>query len=63
MEENEDLKPTSVDECRHRNDWPNWKDASKVESNSFAKREIFEPVIHTPNDIKPKGYKWVFVRK
>ena len=23
----EDLKPRSVEECRHRNDWPKWKEA------------------------------------
>ena len=61
MEENEDLEPTSIKECRHRNDWPNWKDASKVELNSLAKREVFGPVVCTPNDIKPVGYKCVFV--
>ncbi|KAL0456244.1 UNVERIFIED_CONTAM: Retrovirus-related Pol polyprotein from transposon RE1 [Sesamum latifolium] len=24
---------------------------------------IFGPVVHTPEDVKPVGYKWVFVRR
>ena len=31
--------------------------------NSLAKQEVFGPVVCTPNDIKPVGYKCVFVRK
>ena len=31
--------------------------------NSFVKREVFGPIIYKPNNIKPVGYKWVFVRK
>ena len=27
------------------------------------KREVFGPVVQTPQGIKPVGYKWVFVRK
>ena len=30
---------------------------------SLAKREIFEPIVQTPKDVKLVGYKWVFVRK
>ena len=30
---------------------------------SSAKREIFGLVVQTPEDVKPVGYKWVFVRK
>ena len=30
---------------------------------SLAKREVFGPVVQTPKDVKPVGYKWVFVRK
>ncbi|WRX33960.1 Reverse transcriptase [Theobroma cacao] len=63
MKENEDLEPTFIEECRYRNDWPMWKDAIKVELNSLAKREVFGPVVRTPNDVKLVGYKWVFVRK
>ena len=31
--------------------------------NSLTKREVFGPVVQTPEDVKPIGYKWVFVRK
>jgi hypothetical protein len=31
--------------------------------NSLAKREVFEPVVQTPEGVSPVGYKWVFVRK
>ena len=31
--------------------------------DSLEKRQIFGPVVPTPNDVKPVGYKWVFVRK
>ncbi|KAL0447517.1 UNVERIFIED_CONTAM: Retrovirus-related Pol polyprotein from transposon RE1, partial [Sesamum latifolium] len=24
---------------------------------------VFGPVVHTPKDVKPVGYKWVFVQK
>ncbi|RVW31501.1 Copia protein [Vitis vinifera] len=53
----------NVEECRHRNDWPKWKEAIQAELNSLTKREVFEPVVQTPEDVKPVGYKWVFVRK
>ena len=26
----EDLEPRNVEECRHRNDWPKWKEVMKV---------------------------------
>ena len=29
----------------------------------MAKREAFGPVVQTPIDIKPVGYRWIFVRK
>ena len=59
MEESEDLEPKSVEECRRRNDWPKWKDAIQVELNCLAKREVFRPVVQTPEGVKPVGYKWV----
>ena len=30
---------------------------------TLAKHKVFGPVVPTPNDVKPVGYKWVFVRK
>ena len=59
----EDLKPRNVGECLHRNDWPKWKKAIQAELNSLTKREVFGPIVQTPEDVKHVGYKWVFVRK
>ncbi|KAL6329106.1 hypothetical protein AAG906_007652 [Vitis piasezkii] len=44
----EDPKPRNVEECRHRNDWPKWKEAIQAELNSLTKREVFGPVVQTP---------------
>ncbi|KAL5809036.1 hypothetical protein ACOSQ3_029727 [Xanthoceras sorbifolium] len=60
---NDDYEPHGIDDCRQRHDWPKWKEAIQAELNSLAKREVFGPVVQTPEDIKPVGYKWVFVRK
>ena len=46
-----------------RCDWPKWQEAIQSELNSLTKREVFGPVVQTPSDVKPIGYKWVFVRK
>ena len=59
----EDQEPQNVNECRHRNDWLKWKEAIKTELRSLAKREVFGPVVQTPTNIQPVGYRWVFVRK
>ncbi|RVW81532.1 Retrovirus-related Pol polyprotein from transposon TNT 1-94 [Vitis vinifera] len=59
----EDPEPRNVEECRHRNDWPKWKEAIHAELNSLTKQEVFGPVVQTPEDVKPVGYKWVFVQK
>ncbi|RVW57562.1 Retrovirus-related Pol polyprotein from transposon RE1 [Vitis vinifera] len=48
---------------RSQNDWPKWKEAIQAELNSLTKREVFGPVVQTLEDVKPVGYKWVFVRK
>ncbi|KAI3821171.1 hypothetical protein L1987_08729 [Smallanthus sonchifolius] len=63
MENNEDHEPISVEECKQRHDWLKWKDAIEAELNSLTKREVFGPVVHTREGVKPIGYKWVFVRK
>ena len=33
----EDLKPQNVKECRHRNDWPKWKEFIQAKLNSLTK--------------------------
>ncbi|WCJ40675.1 Retrovirus-related Pol polyprotein from transposon RE1 [Euphorbia peplus] len=40
-----------------------WKDAIQVELDSLKKREVFGPIVRTPEGVKPVGHKWVFVRK
>ena len=61
IKNDEDLEPRNVEECQHRNDWPKWKEAIQAELNSLTKREVFRPVVQTLEDVKPIGYKWVFV--
>ncbi|GJU80997.1 hypothetical protein Tco_1283362 [Tanacetum coccineum] len=41
MENDEDLEPKSVHECKNKNDWP--------------KRQVFGPVVRTPEGVKPVG--------
>jgi hypothetical protein len=60
---NDDIEPKTVEECRHRNNWPMWKEAIQAELNSLSKREVFGPVVQAPEGVSPVGYKWVFVRK
>ena len=63
MAEDDDIEPKTVEECRHRKDWPKWRDAIQAELKSLEKREVFSPVTETPKGVRPVGYKWVFVRK
>ena len=59
----EDLEPWNVEECQHRNDWQKWKEDMQVKLNSLTKQEVFGPIVQTPKDVKPIGYKWVFVQE
>ena len=61
MQNCEDLEPQSVKEYRQGNNWPKWKEAIQSELNSLVKHEIFEPIVQTPNGVKPVGYKWGFM--
>ena len=38
-------------------------DQINMELNSLKQIGVFGPIIRTPYDVKPVGYKWVFVRK
>ena len=62
-EEIDDPEPKSVYECQKRHDWKQWKDAIQAELDSLNKREVFGSIVLTPADVRPVGYKWVFVRK
>ena len=57
----EDQEAQNINECRCRNDWLKWKGAIQKELKSLAKREVFGPVVQRPKDIKPVGYRWIFV--
>ena len=58
-----DPEPKSILECQKRSDWIKWKEAIQAELDSLNKRNVFGPVVQTPNNVIPVGYKWVFVRK
>ena len=62
LKEDDDHEARSVDECRSKHDWSKWKEAIQVELDSLTKRKLFGPIVPTPDDVKPVGYKWVFVR-
>jgi Reverse transcriptase (RNA-dependent DNA polymerase) len=53
----EDYMPKTPEECMHRNDWPKWKDVLKAELDSLENQNIFGPVILTPKNVNPVGYK------
>ena len=57
INDNEDLEPKFVEECRQRDDWPKWKNAIEAELNSLSKHEVFGPIVLTPDGVKPVGYK------
>ncbi|KAM1505064.1 hypothetical protein ACFXTO_001092 [Malus domestica] len=59
----DDIEPCSLDECRRRIDWSNWKQAIQIEFDLLAKHKVFGPVAHTPPHVMPVGYKWVFIQK
>ncbi|XP_049399680.1 uncharacterized protein LOC125863687 [Solanum stenotomum] len=56
MQQDGDLEPRSVNECKQRNDWPKWKEAIQTELASLEKREVFGPIVRTPEGVKPVGY-------
>ena len=59
----DDIEPRSINDCRRRIDWSNWKQAIQIELDSLAKHKVFGPIVPTPPSVKPVGHKWVFVRK
>jgi hypothetical protein len=52
---NYDIEPQTVEECRRRNDLLIWKEAIQAELNSLAKREVFGPVVQTPEGVSLVG--------
>ena len=63
IQNNDDQEPQTINECHNQHDWEKWKEAIQAELNYLAKREVFGPVVPTPENVKPVGYRWVFVRK
>ncbi|GKC99060.1 retrovirus-related pol polyprotein from transposon TNT 1-94 [Tanacetum coccineum] len=59
MENDEDHEPKSVPECKNRNDWPKWKDAVEAKLKSLKKREVFGPVVRTPEGELPKAVEYL----
>ena len=57
MRNDEYQEPQTVNECRKMNDWLKWKEAIQIELNSLTKQEVFGPIVQTPRNIKPVGYK------
>lgn len=57
INENEDHEPKSFGECKNRHDWIKWKDAIQVELDSLNKRNVFGPIVLTPEGVKPVGYR------
>ena len=45
INENEDLEPMSMEECRHREDWPKWNEAINCELKSLAKNKVYGHVV------------------
>ena len=46
-----------------RHDWEKWQKAIRIELFSLNKRNVFGPIVITPENINLVGYKWVVVRK
>ncbi|CAM8962917.1 unnamed protein product [Rhodiola kirilowii] len=57
-ENNGDPEPRSINK---RPDWIEW--IVETELDSLNKRKVFGPIVLTPENVRPVGYKWVFVRK
>ena len=55
MNDNKDHELTSINKCRHRYDWPEWKVVIQVELNSLKKHDVLGPVVQTPKVVIPVG--------
>ena len=63
MQNNDNQEPQTINECQNRHDWEKWKDAIQAKLNCLSKREVFRPVVPTPENVKPVGYRWVLYKK
>ena len=63
MRNDEYQEPQTVNECQKMNDWPKMERNNPNGAKLVNKREVFGFIVQTPGNIKPDGYKWVFVKK
>ena len=56
-----DYEHRSIIECHQRQSWPKWEETIQAELASLAKKNVFESITQTSDNVKPVGYKWVFV--
>lgn len=56
-------EPRSLLEAQRSPDWPEWEKAINLELDSLIERQVFGPIVPTPPNGKPVGYKWTFVKK
>ena len=63
INDNEDRESKSIKDGRQSENWPKCIYSIEEELNSLYKWLDFEPVVPTPQGVKPMGYKWVFVKK
>ena len=52
-----------MNECQKTNDWPKMERSNPNRAKLVNKREVFGSIVQTPGNIKPDGYKWVFMKK
>lgn len=56
IQQDEDVKPRSVNEYRLRNYWPKWKETIQTELTSLEKSEIFWSIVWTPEGVNLVDY-------
>ena len=52
-----DPESKTIAECKNRQDWDKWKEATENELNSLNKRKVFGPVVKTRHDVIHVGHK------
>ena len=51
IKSDDDNEPRTVEKCQQKNDRPIWKETMQAKLNSHTKREVFGPVVQTPEGI------------
>lgn len=55
--------PRTILEAQRMPDWPQWEKAINLELDSLIERQVFGPIVPTPPNGTPVGYRWTFVKK